>query len=48
MLIAGIVRRGRLIHPQGSDTLQPGDLVTVVTTLTGLRDLNDALQEETL
>ena len=48
VLIAGIVRRGRLIHPQGSDTLQPGDLVTVVTTLTGLRDLNDALQEETL
>jgi len=45
VLIAGIVRDGKLIHPQGSDFMQPGDLVTVVTTLPGLQDLGDTLAE---
>ena len=45
VLIAGIVRGEKLIHPQGSDVMLPGDLVTVVTTLTGLRDLRDTLAE---
>lgn len=43
VLIAGIVRGGRLIHPQGSDFMLPGDLVTVVTTVSGLQDLSDTL-----
>lgn len=45
VLIAGIVRDGKLIHPQGSDFMLPGDLVTVVTTLPGLQDLGDTLAE---
>ena len=45
VLIAGIVRGDKLIHPQGSDVMLPGDLVTVVTTLSGLRDLRDILAE---
>ena len=45
VLIAGIVRGGRLIHPQGSDVLLPGDLVTLVTTLPGVQDLGDVLVE---
>lgn len=45
VLIAGIVREGRLIHPQGSDCMMPGDLVTVITSIMGLNDLQDALME---
>ena len=45
LLIAGIVRGDKLIHPQGSDVMLPGDLVTVVTTLSGLQDLRDILAE---
>lgn len=45
VLIAGIVRGDKLIHPQGSDVMLPGDLVTVVTTLSGLQDLRDILAE---
>ena len=43
VLIAAIVRDGKLIHPQGSDCMLPGDRVTVVTTLSGLQDLSDTL-----
>ncbi len=46
VLIAGIVRDGRLIHPQGSDYMLPGDLVTVVTTIPGLQDLGDTLAKD--
>lgn len=46
VLIAGIVRDGKLIHPQGSDYMLPGDLVTVVTTVTGLQDLGDTLKKD--
>ena len=45
ILIAGIIRGGKLIHPQGSDVMLPGDLVIVVTTTPGLRDLKDTLAE---
>lgn len=45
VLIAGIVRGGKLIHPQGSDYMQPGDLVTVVTTIPGIRELGETLVE---
>ena len=46
VLIAGIVRNGRLIHPKGGDAMFPGDLVTVVTTIPSLQDLSDTLAEE--
>ncbi|HIX65404.1 MAG TPA: Trk system potassium transporter TrkA [Candidatus Anaerotruncus excrementipullorum] len=46
ILLAGIVRSGRLIHPKGSDVMLPGDLVVVVTTLNGLQDLHDILAED--
>jgi len=46
VLIAGIVRNGRLIHPQGSDYMLPGDRVTVVTTIPGLQDLGDTLEKD--
>lgn len=46
VLIAGIVRDGKLIHPQGSDYMLPGDRVTVVTTLSGLQDLGDTLKRD--
>lgn len=46
VLIAGIVRDEKLIHPQGSDFMLPGDRVTVVTNLSGLRDLGDTLLKD--
>lgn len=46
VLIAGIVRDGKLIHPQGSDYMLPGDRVTVVTTIPGLQDLGDTLAKD--
>lgn len=45
VLIAGIVRDGKLIHPQGSDCMLPGDLVTVVTTIPGIQALEQTLAE---
>ena len=45
VLIVGIVREGKLIHPQGSDSMQPGDLVTVVTTIPGIQTLEQTLAE---
>ncbi|MBR2189146.1 MAG: Trk system potassium transporter TrkA [Eubacterium sp.] len=43
ILIAGIVRAGRLIIPGGRDQIQAGDSVIVVTTNTGYTDINDIL-----
>ena len=45
VLIVGIVREGKLTHPQGSDSMQPGDLVTVVTTIPGIQTLEQTLAE---
>ncbi|MBQ2626373.1 MAG: NAD-binding protein, partial [Eubacterium sp.] len=44
ILIAGIVRKGKLIIPGGQDVIDPGDSVIVVTTNTGYTDINDILQ----
>ena len=45
MLLAGIVRQnGQAIIPSGSDTLQPGDDVVVITTGARINDLRDILQ----
>ena len=41
LLIGCISRGGRIITPRGSDTIEVGDSVIVVTTHSGLRSLND-------
>ena len=41
VLVACINRRGQIIIPDGKDTIQQGDSVIVVTTINGLRELND-------
>ncbi|MBR3640922.1 MAG: Trk system potassium transporter TrkA [Oscillibacter sp.] len=47
ILIAGIVRRGgEIVIPGGSDCLQPGDDVIVITTETAMQDLEEILQTE--
>ena len=43
VLIACINRDGRIIIPSGQDTIEVGDEVTVVTTHSGFRDLQDIL-----
>lgn len=43
LLVSCINRRGKIIIPNGQDTIQPGDTVIIVTTNTGLNDLNDIL-----
>lgn len=45
LLIGCINRDGRIIAPRGSDTIEPGDTVVVVTTNTGLNDLADILEK---
>lgn len=43
VLIANIVRQGASIIPTGEDCIMLGDSVVIVTTLTGLQELNDIL-----
>ncbi len=43
-LIACINRRGQIITPRGSDVIQPGDNVIVVTTHKGFNDIGDILK----
>lgn len=45
LLIACIYRNGRVVVPNGHDVLQTEDSVIVVTTRTGLKDLNDVLED---
>ncbi len=42
-LIGSITRGNRVIIPKGQDTIEPGDSVVVVTTIPGMRDLEDIL-----
>lgn len=44
LLIAGIVRKGKLIIPGGQDEFLPGDSVIVVTTERGFREIHDILE----
>ena len=44
LLIASIIRNGTLIIPRGQDYILQGDTVIVVTTNTGLKDINDILK----
>ena len=41
VLVACINRKGQILIPSGQDRIQLGDSVIVVTTINGLRELND-------
>ena len=43
-IISCINRDGKVIIPKGQDSIQVGDSVVVVTTLSGLKDINDILE----
>ncbi len=45
LLIGAINRDGHILTPGGRDTIEPGDMVIVVTTVTGLNDLDDILDK---
>lgn len=45
LLIGAINRNGKILTPGGRDTIEPGDTVIVVTTVTGLNDLDDILDK---
>lgn len=44
VLICSIYRKGKMIIPSGSDILQSGDSVIIVTTELGLGDMDDILE----
>lgn len=44
LLVACINRDGKVIIPRGKDMFEAGDTVIIVTTHTGLNDLNDILE----
>lgn len=44
LLIASIIRNGKLIIPRGQDYILQGDTVVVVTTHTGLKNIHDILK----
>ena len=46
VLIAGIVRRDRLIIPGGTDRFEPGDSVVIATTQKGFLQLEDILERQ--
>ena len=45
LLIGCIGRGGQIIIPSGQDTIEPGDTVVVVTSVTGLNELDDILDK---
>lgn len=44
ILIACINRNGKVITPRGNDKIEVGDTVIIVTTISGLKDINDILE----
>ena len=45
ILLACITRNNKIILPRGADVLKSGDMVIIVTTITGLNDINDIFEE---
>ena len=45
LLIGCINRNNKIIIPRGQDTIEPGDTVIVVSSVTGLNDLDDILEK---
>ena len=46
ILIACINRGGRVFMPRGNDTIEEGDTVIIVTTVSGLSELDDIRSED--
>lgn len=46
ILLVAIERDGRVIVPRGSDSMQVGDTVILVTTITGLQDISNILKKK--
>lgn len=44
VIIACINRNGKIIIPKGNDVIKTGDIVIVVTTMGGVRDIDDILE----
>ena len=44
LLVCSINRQGKIITPTGQDTILEGDIVVVVTTHKGIRDLGDIVR----
>jgi trk system potassium uptake protein TrkA len=44
ILIAIIIRGGRIVYPTGEDAIQPDDSIVVVTTRSGINEISDILQ----
>ncbi len=44
LLVCSINRHGRIITPTGQDTIEEGDIVVIVTTRRGVRDLGDIVR----
>jgi len=44
VLVAAIIRDGKLIIPRGYDTMEIGDAVVIVSKVTGLHDVTDILE----
>lgn len=44
LLVCAIKRGGRIIAPTGQDTIEEGDIVVIVTTRKGIRDLGDIVR----
>ncbi len=44
LLVCCINRKGKIITPTGQDTLEIGDIVVIVTTAKGIRDLRDIVR----
>ena len=45
VLVAAIIRRGQLIMPDGSSTIEKDDSVVIITTEKGLSEITDILEE---
>jgi trk system potassium uptake protein TrkA len=45
LLVAAIVRQGRVIIPNGKDVIMSGDSVVIISTYQQLHDLNDIFEE---
>ena len=45
ILVACITRNNKIILPRGADVLKSGDMVIIVTTITGLNDITDIFEE---
>ena len=43
VLLCAITRNNRIIIPKGQDVIQVGDSVVVITSILGLKDINDIL-----